>query len=322
MKRFSLVFAVLVLLFALGSIAAANFPSLTPPDTTITVALKQGFYENSQVWFFCTDSNDVNFASTYTYPYRMPTLSTPLTSAFVYDPGDPTAGAKAFYNTGYQQGPVFTAVPTQAAYSGIWSVLFIKWLPGKARLVTNTDPYDAITNPRGFPVLTGIDKQADLSTTYGTSRSPVVIDAPIAAVGMLNDSVWPRDNSNPTVLYRLPQVIAYTQSLKRITLPAWYTYCQERLPDTNAYGSFFIDKVTVIIPDVEDPVLADRLKANLAPGLGDIDVDNSQDFFFIDGRIFGDTPPPPFHPRWTGWAADEAEPVPDTRVVSQRRRRQ
>lgn len=291
MKRFSLVFAVFAVLLTCAGVATANFPSLAPPDTTVTVALKQGFYQNAQVWFFCTDTNDVNFASTYTYPYRMPTLSVPLTSAFDYDPYDPTAGAKMFVNTGYQQGPVFTAVPTQAAYSGIWSVIFIKWLPGKARLVTNTDPYNAVTNPKGFPVLAGPGKQADLLTTYGTSKAPVVVDCPIAAVGPLNDSVWPRDNSNPTVLYRLPQVVSYTPSQKRITLPAWYTYCQERLPDSNAYGSFFVDKVTVIIPDVQDPILADRLKANLAPGLGDIDPNNSQDFFFIDGRMFGEPNP-------------------------------
>lgn len=294
MKRFSLVFAVLVLSLTAGSIASANFPSLSPPDTTITVPLKQGFYQNAQVWFFCTDSNDVNFASTYQYPFRIPTLSAPLYSAFDYDPLDPTAGAKMFFNTGFQQGPVFTAVPTQAAYSGIWSVIFIKWLPGKARLVTNTDPYNVGTNPRGFPVTSGVGKQADLATTYGTSKAPVVVDCPIAAVGQLNSSSWPRDNSDPTVLYRLLQVVAYTPSLKRITLPAWYAYCQERLPDTNTYGSFFIDKCTVIIPDVEDPILAERLKANLAPGLADIDVNNSQDFFFIDGRIFGDTPPTEF----------------------------
>jgi len=294
MKRFSLVFAVFVLLLTLGSIASANFPSLNPPDTTVTVSLKQGFYQDAQVWFFCTDTNDVNFASTYTYPYTMPTLAVPLTSAFSFDPLNPTVGAKMFINTGVQQGPVFTAVPTQTDYSGIWSVIFIKWLSGKARLVTNTNPYNAVTNPHGFPVLTGVGKQADLSTTYGTSKSPVVVDCPIAAVGQLNDSTWQRDNSNPTVLYRLPQVIAYTPTLKRITLPAWYTYCQERLPDTTNVISFFIDKVTVIVPDVQDPILADRLKANLAPGLGDIDVLNSQDFLFPDGRIFGATPPPAF----------------------------
>jgi len=296
MKRFSVVFTVFALLLVLGGAASANFPSLTPPDTTVTLILKQGFYDGKQVWFFCTDSNDVNFATSYQFPYRIPTLAAPLSSAYSFDPADPPGfGAIMYVNTGYQQGPVFTAVPTLDDYSGIWSVVFIKWLPGKARQVTNTNDYFWDTNPWGFPITTpGPTQQATLSTTYGTSRSPVVVDCPIAAVGPLSGSVWPRDNSVPTVLYRLPQVVAFNSKYKMITLPAWYTYCQERMLGSTTTAHFFIDKCTVIIPDVEDLILADRLGANRAPGLGHIDPGNTQDFFFIDGRMSAQSPPPFF----------------------------
>lgn len=282
MKRYSLVFAVLGLILMLGTVASANFPSLRPPDTTVTMYLKQGFYQGAQVWFFCTDANDINFASTIQYPYRILTLASPLTSAYGIAP-------TMYINVSAQQGPVFTAVPTQATYSGIWSVVFIKFKPGQARLVTNTNPWNAITNPTGLPTVA----QADLLTTYGTSRSPVVVDCPIAAVGPLNSGPWIRDNSDPTVQYRLPQVIAFNTYYKTIQLPAWYVYCQERLPGTPP-ASFYIDRCTVIVPDAASPIEAARLQANLAPGLSLIDSLNTQNFYFIDGRIFGDTPPTPY----------------------------
>lgn len=289
MKRYSSVFAVLALLLMVGGIASASFPKLIPADS-VTVVLKQGYYEGALVWFFVTDTNDINFASIYLYPYNMPTLAVPLTSAYdAYVPPDPPVAptpGKMFINVSMQQGPLFTAVPTQADYSGIWSVIFIKFKPGQARIVTNTDPWDADTNPTGWPTAL----QADFLATYGTSRSPVVVDAPIAAVGPFDNGVWPRSNVDPTTLYRLPQVIAFNKYYKTITLPAWYTYCQERTPDSPT-ARLYIDKCKVIIPDVENEILAARLGANLAPGLGDIDVNNSQDFYYVDGRIFGDTPP-------------------------------
>jgi len=288
MKRFSIVFAVFALFLTAGTAALAVFPT---PDTSVTVTLKQGYYENALVWFFCTDTNDINFSSTNQFPYRILTFAPLLTSAYDYDPLDPTDGAIVFVNTGYQQGPLFTAVPTQDDYSGIWSVVFIKWLPGKARQVTNTAAPGA-GNIAGFPILTGLLKEADLVTTYGTSKSDVVVDCPIVAVGPLDNGVWQRDNVDPTTLYRLPQVIDidfgdFNKTKKTVKLPAWYAYCQERFPDSPA-PRFYIDRCTVIIPDVEDYVLADRLGANRAPGLDDIDVDNSQDFFYIDGWLFGD----------------------------------
>lgn len=290
MKRYSLVFAVSALLLILGSIASANFPTL-PPDTSVTVYMKQGYYQDALVWFFCTDTNDINFASTIQFPYRPPTLSYPLAS--VYDPTLDTTGSKMFMNVSVQQGPVFTAVPTQALYSGIWTVVFVKFLPGKQRVFTNTNPFNAITNPKGFPILTGVNKQADLLPFYGTSQAGVVADCPIAAVGPLDNGIWPRNNSNPTTLYRLPQVITFNKYYKSINLPAWYTWCQERFPG-NPPASFYIDKCTVIVPDVANPILAARIGANLAPALDTIDVANLQDFLLIDGRIFGATPPTPF----------------------------
>lgn len=292
MKRYSLVFAVVGLILILGSLASANFPSLRPPDTTVTMYLKQGWYENSLVWFFCTDTDDINFASILQYPYRLQTLAPPLRSA--YDTSlRPTSSTKMFINVSVQQGPIFNAVPTQTAYSGIWSVVFIKFLQGQERVVTNLQPFNAVTNPSGFPILSGVNKQADLLTAYGTSQTGVVVDCPIAAVGPLDGGPWLRNNTNPAVLYRLPQVIAFNNYYKTIQLPAWYVYCQERFPGTPP-ASFYIDRCTVIVPDVANPILAARLQANLAPGLNLIDRGNVQNFYFIDGRLFGVTPPIPF----------------------------
>lgn len=290
MKRYTLVIAVFALLMVLGSIASANFPTI-PADTSVTVYLKQGYYQDALVWFFCTDTNDISFASTCQFPFRIPTLSEPLTSA--YDPTLNTCGSKMFINVSIQQGPVFTAVPTQDDYSGIWSVVFIKFLPGMARTVTNTKPFDPCKNPTGFPITSGMNKQADLLTSYGASRQWVVVDCPIAAVGPFDNGIWPRNNSCPTKLYRLPQVIGFNKYYKSITLPAWYTYSQERFPGCPP-ASFYIDKCTVIVPDVANRCLATRIGANFAPALNDIDRCNRQDFDLIDGRIRGVTPPTPF----------------------------
>lgn len=290
MKRYSLGL-VLLMVLALGTAAFANFPNLNPPDTTATFNVQQGFAPNGNIaWFFCTDTDDINFASTLQFPFRTPTLAAPLRSA--YQTGlMPGSGRKMYFNVSMQQGPLFNAVPGSAPYAGVWSVVFIRFLPGQARLVCNTAPFNAVTNPQGFPITSGPNKQADLLSAYGTSQTGVVLDCPIVAIGTFPKSgPWfpgGNANANPLTFYRLPQVIAFNAYFKTVTLPAWNVYCQE-------FISRYIDKCTIIIPDVENAKLAARLKANLAPGLGSIDEDNLQDFIFIDGRVFGDTPPPTF----------------------------
>lgn len=192
-----------------------------------------------------------------------------------------------YINVCMQQGPVFNTVPTESAYSGIWSVVFMQFLPGKCRRVCNTAPYDQLANPYGFPITSGINKEADLLSAYGTSQTGVVVDCPIVAVGAFPTSgPWfpgSNANSNPLSFYRLRQVLAYNAYNKTVTLPAWYVYCQN-------FITKYINKCTVIIPDVQDATLATRLKANLAPGLGNFDANNTQDFKFIDGRIYHDGP--------------------------------
>lgn len=286
MKRYSLGLLVVAMVLALASGACAKFPNVLQPDSTATFNVQQGFGPTGQtIWYFCTDTNDINFASTIQYPYRQLTLAAPLWSLY------PDA-APMYINTGYQQGPIFSAVPGIVPYSGFWSVVFIRWLPGQARRVCNLNPYNAVTNPFGFPITTpGPTQQATLSQLYGTTRAPAVLDCPIVAVGKfpVTGPWFPGNgaNSNPAVFYRLQQVIAFNAYFKTVTLPAFYVYCQED-------ASRFIDRCTVIVPDVQDPVLAARLKANYAPGLAALDEENSQDFTFIDGRVFGDVPPLPF----------------------------
>ncbi len=288
MKRYSLGLVLLVLTLALGTAAFAVFPV---PDSTATFTVQQGFGPNGQiVWFFCTDTNSIGYASTMQYPFKTPTLAPPLLSA--YNEGlQPTNGRKMYINVCMQQGPVFNRLPGDNNYGGVWSVIFIKFLPGKCRRVCNLDPFDAVTNPFGFPITAGPNKQADLLSSYGTIQTGTVLDCPIVAVGTFPTSgPWfhgPGSNSNPSVFYRLEQVIAYNAYYKTVTLPAWYVFCQD-------FITKYINRCTLIIPDASTLKLANRLKANYAPGLNNIDSDNFQKFFFIDGRVLGDTPPPAF----------------------------
>jgi hypothetical protein len=169
--------------------------------------------------------------------------------------------------------------------------VFIKWLPGQARQVCNLDPYDPVNNRYGFPITTpGPGQQATLSSSYGTVRTGTVVDCPIVAVGRFPvTGPWYGTgiNSNPTVLYRLPQVVAYNAYYKTVTLPAYYVYCQEEI-------SKYIDRCTLIIPDASNPIVAARLKANYAPGLNGLDLANAQDFYFISGKFGGNAVPPPW----------------------------
>lgn len=291
MKRYSLGL-VFVLVLVLGTAAFAVFPT---PDTTATFTVQQGFGPNGQlVWYFCTDTNDIGLASTNQFPFRQMTLAPPLASLYnpSLAPGTGINTVQVYYNTGYQQGPIFPVVPGTPHYTGKWSVVFIIWLPGQARRVCNLQPYDPVTNPYGFPITTpGPTQQATLSASYGTVRAGAVVDCPIVAVGRFpTGGPWfpgGAANANPAVFYRLPQVLAFNAYYKTVTLPAWYVYCQDSV-------SRYINRCTVIIPDVSDPVLAARLKANWAPALVFMDEENAQDMSVIVGRVFGDVPPPPF----------------------------
>jgi len=289
MKRYSLGLVLLILVLALGTAAFAVFPV---PDSTATFNVQQGFGPDGQLaWFFCTDTNSIGMASFMQFPFRQMTLAPPLSS--VYRPhliGGLTGAPQVYFNTCTQQGPIFSALPGDPQYSGKWSVVFIKFLPGQCRRVCNLDPFDPIHNPFGFPILSGPHQQATLSSSYGTVRTGTVIDCPIVAVGRFPvTGPWfgVGTNSNPSVLYRLPQVVAYNAYYKTVTLPTYYVYCQEQI-------SRYIDRCTLIITEASDPILAARLKATFAPGLLILDEDNAQDFTVIDGRVFGQTPPLPF----------------------------
>lgn len=285
MKRYSLWLLTLVLMLTLGTAGFAKFPV---PDTTATFTVQQGFAPNGNIlWYFCTDTNSISLASTMQFPFRQMTLAPPLASA--YNEGLlPTNGRKVYINVCMQQGPVFNRVPGDNNYGGVWSVIFIRFLPGQCRRVCNLQPYHAVNNPYGFPVTSGPDKQADLLSAYGAVRTGTVVDCPIIAIGAFPKSgPWfPGNgaNANPIQFYRLPQVLAYNAYYKTVTLPAWWVYCQD-------FITRYINKCRIIIPDVANLNLATRLKANYAPGLNNIDNQNFQDFIFIDGRIYQDGAP-------------------------------
>lgn len=251
MKRYSLVLVMVALLLIMASSCFALFPSLYPPCSTATFVLQQGWYNGQLVWFICTDTNDINFATILNYPYKQMTLVKKLSSAT--SNGGFNGANAVFINTGYQQGPVFSTAPGGPNYSGIWEVNFVVWPAG--------------VTPRAVYSVADIGVSgATVVSYYGTTQTqPAILDCPIIVIGPLG---------SPT--YKLAQVMALNYKTKQVTLPAWYVYCQEQ---TTRY----IDKATLIVPDVADPNLAYQLKANYAPGLASVPQSDTENFYYFLG---------------------------------------
>jgi hypothetical protein len=115
MKRYSLGL-VLLMVLALGTAAFAVFPV---PDSTATFTVQQGFGPDGQlVWFFCTDTNSVGMASFMQFPYRQMTLAAPLSSLYNphLTPGTGINTVQVYFNTGFQQGPIFPVLPGSPHY--------------------------------------------------------------------------------------------------------------------------------------------------------------------------------------------------------------
>ena len=248
MKRYS-VYLVLIAVLLSAVVAGPSLAVYPIPDVELTFTMQQGWSGGIVAWFICTDTNDIDFAKTTPFP----TLAPKLSSAFF------GAGAAAMFivtNPEKSQGPVFETRPGQAAYSGIWRVRLVTWLPGFTKVPLTS--IGQILALQAGGELVWVD-------------SEVRLDCPILALGPLGGP-WHTKPFPP--FYRIPQGITHNPHLKTIVLPAWHVFCQD--PVTRS-----VHVRTVIIPDVENPALAARLGANVAPMLGTFPFSDTQRFWVM-----------------------------------------
>ncbi|MHB9036502.1 MAG: DUF7482 domain-containing protein [Armatimonadota bacterium] len=249
MSRYNLsILLIAMLILVCASTCLAVFPV---PDGYQSVQMHRGWYNSNAAWYIMTDTSDLNFSIKNNL-----TLATKLESLI-------GAGASFVYLfTNSTQDPVFLRAPGDANYSGIWVVNFVTWLPGQFRFMTNTDPYNAVTNPTGFPTVA----QATVVL------SDIVVDAPILATGQL-DGPW----ASTPGRYRIKQGkalsnYAYT---KQVKLPFWLAYAQNDLTKD-------ISLKRVLITDSGALDVATLLGANYAPQLNIADLANTQNFWPVN----------------------------------------
>lgn len=174
------------------------------------------------------------------------------------------AGSNMMYVVlNYQQGPVFAAMPGDSGYSGLWQVVYITWKRGVTKR----------------PIISALDLPTTSEADYNETN--IVVDRPIMAIGKLGGPWQPA----PEGSYRCPQVWDYDVRDKVVLLPGWFVYGQREKTRQVTIS-------LVIIPDVADPDLARLLRANYAPGLADVDAENTQSLWVQDWTK--QPAPPPF----------------------------
>lgn len=230
-----------------------------------------GWYQGQQVWYIARDTNVIkpiqqskpfpdllgaaqnNTVSIYVpNPYPLPKLTSALSGG----------AADVYFVRNFNQGPIFTTVPGNADYSGLWRVNYITWRPGVPRRV--------ICSALDLPA----PEEADIVAT------DIVVDDPIMAVGKLGGPWTPA----PAGTYRIPQALSYDLYRKTIELPSWGAFARD--PINN-----YLLQTEVLITDVSDPTLAAILRANLAPALNDVPDPDTQRVWIFDWTQ--DPAPPP-----------------------------
>lgn len=265
-SRMMTVFLVAALCIASSTACLAIFPEPDFPPTGIgylSYNLRLGWYEDNQAWYLNWDgsTNDIETAAR-NVPFYF--LSQKLSS--LLEPKVPAGdiAARPMYvviNPPSSQGPIFSAAPGDALYSGFWQVYYITWKEGATRrFIHNDNPFP---DPLGLPDAT----EADIVAT------DIVVQLPIAALGVLGGPWLP----GPAGTYRMLQVQAPWNyaSTKSVYLPAFTVFCQDRITKR-------VFRRVVTIPDVGDQALADLLGANLAPGLLNVPDSDTQAFWSIN----------------------------------------
>lgn len=276
MKRYSLLVLTLALLVCVSS-AFAIFPGPRPGvigDGTVQVQLLHGWWSPIPVaplgtptpaWYSCFATNNIRVAQTEGLTLSQKLTNVPLTSA-------PVMYVVTNFNN---NGPVFSASPHPlgvATYSGLWTVVYVTWLPGSTpHVITNAFPENPVTNPTGLPPVT-----AAIYTTSigGTPLVPVVapfppltlvgpftiMDCPIFATGPVSSPWLKPTNLLFPYTYRIPQGSFFNAYNKLLTIPFWNVYCRDDIT-----RRISVDRV--VIPDTSDLFIASQIKANLAPTL-------------------------------------------------------
>ncbi len=265
MKRSSLIVVLLLLLGAVQAQATNGqfYPVFPEPYGYAAVPVQLGWYNGTQAWHFCTTTNSIEFARARSLGFQyIPTLAPKLSSALVPRVmGGPIAANPMFLVTNFQNPPVFSTAPGQSAYSALWQVFYVTWLPGVTpRPITSAEPASP-GNPAGLPG----PSEADIAATHVVLDCPIVVLGPLACPGSLNAPG-----------YIIPQAGGVDVYRKFVFLPGWLVYCQD--PVTKR-ASFAISQIT----DVSDPALATVLGANLAPGLLNLPDSDTSDFYVMRG---------------------------------------
>ncbi len=248
---------------------AAGTPGPIKPGQQLAVCfpLQLGFFDGRQAWYTFFGSNDIDWV-------RGLTVIEPLPNQFYFEESGYTLYPKlasalaggaspVYFVTNFQQGPVFTAMPGQIDYSGLWQVNLITWKPG----VTPRPINDAGNLPD--------PSEADIVPI------DVIVNLPILAVGQLGGPWLPA----PLGTYRIPQGLGYVQDgpQKLIFLPAWPAFAQDQVTKR-------ITTVFLVITDTADASLSAHLSANYAPALADLDDANAQTVWYF---MKGQKPPVP-----------------------------
>ncbi len=229
----------LLLTFVSASACLAVFPK---PDGTVCFDLQQGYVDDVVAWYICTDTNDFKFALDHSLTYAPKLQSACGVAAPVYLTTNPVATAK----------PVFSAMPGDPNYSGIWTIYYVTWTNLAARVPLMSEAQ-----------IQAAELAGDLFVTQ--SDPCIVVDYPIVVLGSLG---------NPD--YKIPQTIRLNYKKRFICLPTYDVNCSDGITKRN-----YIRKT--IITDAGDPELAAFLGANLAPGLLAIDLANTQRFWVRRG---------------------------------------
>lgn len=264
-----------------------NFPNVNPRDTYqyVPFQMKQGWEEGQLAWYICTDASDQQIACQQQFPLaanstlQLNGLGCFNTLNFAPRMAELAGQVAVVYFVTGQPQPVFTALPGDPVYSGLWQVVFVTFNPGVARhCVNNTDPYDPATNPNGLP------SAADATfSVLNNAGNPVVVKYPIVAVGPLGGPWQPAPGN--TTIYRIAQGKVFTDYAysKVIFLPFWNIYCSDPITRRMCVHQ-------IVIPDACDPPglpledqLVPKLGANSAPGLCLIDPADTQAFYWQIG---------------------------------------
>ncbi|MCX6345797.1 MAG: hypothetical protein NT018_12120 [Armatimonadetes bacterium] len=243
MRKLILMTLMLMLTFYSASACLAVYPE---PDGTACLQMFQGYVGGNLAWYVCTDTSNYRFSQTQNLTFAPKLDSAWGVAAPLYIVENPLG----------TQGPIFSAKPGDANYSGIWTVVYVKWIDESAKtpLISEDQIFDAET-------------AGDLTVTPSDPHN--VVDYPIVILGSLASA-----REIGLGHYIIPQFIDIYK--RKITLPTFNVSCSD-----GTTMEPFIKKI--IITDVGDEALATSLGANLAPGLLDIDALNKQAFWVRRG---------------------------------------